>query len=618
MTWTTNGARRLAGSAAHCAATTFAALIAIGALLFPPPAPAQPKWADPAKTLRVSFPVAETGFDPQATSDYYSSHIERAIFEPLYTFDYLARPHRIVPNTAAAMPEISADGRTWKIRLRPGIHFADDPAFKGKKRELTADDYVYSLKRLLDPRMRAPMLWFLDGKIVGSDEVLAKAKQSGRLDYDAPMEGLKALDRYTLQIILKEPDFVLQGYLTQSTMAAVAREVIEAYGDASGWAMANPVGTGPFRLKEWRRGQKIVLEANPGFREQFFPEAGEPGDRELFARMQGKRLPQIGRIDISIIEESNPQFLAFASGELDYVNIPADLVANVLGPGNALKPELAGKGVTLHRVTQPALSYTYFNMEDPVVGGYTPEKIALRRAMIMGFNTEEMIRVWWQGQAMVATQPIPPGVLGHIPGFVARAPYDPAAAKALLDKFGYVDRDKDAWRDLPDGKPLMVVMASTPTGRDRERDELWKKNMTALGIRIDFLKQKWPDLLRMGRAGQLQMWPIGWINTYGEGDAFMQLLYSRNIGQSNYSRFALPEYDELYRKSKRLPDGPERNAVYRKMAELVAAYNPWDLGVYRIENTVVRPWVQGYKKHVNLEHAWKYLDLDLARQKAGK
>ena len=579
---------------------------------------AQTKWADPAKTLRVTFPIAETGFDPQATQDYYSSHVERAIFDALYTFDYLARPHRIIPNTAAAMPEISADGRTWKIRIRQGIYFADDPAFKGKKRELTADDYVYSLKRLLDPRMRAPFLWFLDGKIAGSDEVLAKAKKDGRLDYDAPIDGLKALDRYTLQIMLKEPDYVLQGFLTQSSMAAVAREVIEAYGDASGWAMANPIGTGTYRLAQWRRGQKIVLEANPNFREEYFPETGEPSDRELIAKMKGKRLPQIGRVDISIIEESNPQLLAFNSGELDYINVPADLVGNVLDIGNALKPEYAKQGVALHRVTQPALSYTYFNMEDPVVGGYTPDKIALRRAMIMGFNTEEMIKVWWQGQALVATQPIPPGVAGHSPGLVARAPYDPAAAKALLDKFGYIDRDKDGWRDLPNGKPFTVVMASTPTGRDRERDELWKKNMTALGIRIDFLKQKWPDLLRMGRAGQLQMWPVGWINTYGEGDAFMQLLYSRNIGQSNYSRFALPAYDELYRQTKRLPDGPERNAIYRKMAELVAAYNPWDLGVYRIESTLVRPWILGYKKHVNLEHSWKYLDIDLARLKAGK
>jgi len=599
---------------APIAATLLALFVACGAAI----AHAQATWADPAKTIRVMFPIAETGFDPQATSDYYSSHVERAIFEPLYDFDYLVRPPRIIPNTAAAMPEISADGRTWKIRIRRGIHFADDPAFKGRKRELTAADYVYSFKRLLDPRMRAPFLWFLDGKIAGSDEVLAKAKKDGRLDYDAPIEGLKALDRYTLQITLKEPDYVLRGYLTQSAMAAVAREVIEAYGDASGWAMANPVGTGPYRLAQWRRGQKILLEANSGFREQYFPGTGEPGDRDLIATMKGKRLPQVGRVDISIIEESNPQLLAFNSGALDYVNVPPDLIGNVLDSANRLKPDYVHQGVSLHRVTQPALAYMYFNMEDPVVGGYTPDRIALRRALIMGFNTDELIRVWYQGQAIIATQPIPPGVAGHNPGLVARQPYDPAAAKALLDRFGYVDRDRDGWRELPDGKPFTLVMASTPAGRDRERDELWKKNLTALGIRIDFLKQKWPDLLRMGRAGQLQMWPVGWINTYGEGDAFMQLLYSHNIGQSNYSRFALPEYDALYRQTKRLPDGPERDALYGKMAELVAAYNPWDLGVYRIESTIVRPWVLGYKKHVNLEHAWKYLDIDTVRQKAGK
>jgi oligopeptide transport system substrate-binding protein len=615
MTSTASGASRRARSVTRAARVVAAAAIVVAAWLSAPSSQAQPKWGDPAKTLRVTFPVAETGFDPQATSDYYSSHVERAIFDPLYEFDYLARPYKIIPNTAAAMPDISADGRVWKIRVRPGTYFADDSAFNGKKRELVAEDYVYAMKRLLDPKVRAPMLWFLDGKIDGSDAVMARAKETGRLDYDVPISGLKALDRYTLQITLKEPDYILQAYLTQMPMAAVAREVIEAYGDASGWVMANPVGTGAFRLKEWRRGQKIVLEANPNFREEYYPESADPADRERVAKMKGKRLPQVGRVEVSIIEESNPQLLAFGNGELDYVNVPPDLVGNVIGANNALKPEFGAKGITLHRVTQPALSYTYFNMEDPVLGGYTPDRIALRRAMIMGFNTDEMIKVWWQGQAIVATQPIPPGVSGHSKGFVARAPYDPEAAKKLLDKFGYVDRDKDGWRDLPDGKPLTIVMASTPSGRDRERDELWKKNMTAIGIRIDFLKQKWPDLLKMGRAGKLQMWPLGWINTYGEGDAFMQLLYSKNIGQSNYSRFALPEYDDLYRKSKRLPDGPERTALYRKMAELVAAYNPWDLGVYRIENTLVRPWVIGYKKHINREHAWQYLDIDVAGQK---
>ncbi len=597
----------------------FALIALASSVLLPAPAIAQQGvgWADPAKVIRVMFPVAETGFDPQATSDLYSSHVQRAIFDTLYVYDYLARPYRLVPNVAAAMPEISADGRTWTIRIRPGIQFAVDPAFKGQARELTAHDVVYSFKRLLDPRLRPPYLWYLDGKLEGAAPVLAKAKEIGRLDYDAEIPGLTAIDRYTVRLRLVEPDYVLLGYMSHVAMSIVAREVIEAYGDASGWAMANPVGTGPFRLAQWRRGQKITLEANPGYRDVRLPVAGaEPGDRALVAAMQGKRLPQVGRVEISIIEESNPQLLAFNSGELEYANVPSDLIANVLEPGNRLKKTYADQQVVLHRTTQPALAYTYFNMDDAVLGGYAPERIALRRAIIMGFNVDELIRVWYQGQALPATQPIPPGVAGHSAGFVARQPFDPVAARMLLDRFGYRDRDGDGFRELPDGAPLALTMGSSTAGRDRERDELWKKNMTAIGIRLDFVKQKWPDLLKMGRAGKLQMWPVGWITQYGEGDAFMQLLYGRNIGQSNYSRFARADYDALYRQSKTIPDGPERDALYRTMAKIVAAYNPWDLGVYRIENTLVRPWLVGYKKHIYWEHPWLYHDVDRARASA--
>ena len=187
-------------------------------------------------------------------------------------------------------------------------------------------------------------------------------------------------------------------------MSAVAREVIEAYADTNGWAMANPVGTGNYRLREWRRGQRIVLEANANFRDERFPASGEAGDVALVARMKGKRLPQVGRIEVSIIEESNPQLLAFNSRELDYANVPGDLVPNVMDAANRLKAPYAEQGVRLERLTQPALAYTYFNMEDPIVGGYTPDRIALRRAIIMGFDVKELVDVWYQGQAIEATQ----------------------------------------------------------------------------------------------------------------------------------------------------------------------------------------------------------------------
>jgi oligopeptide transport system substrate-binding protein len=572
--------------------------------------------ADLNKTLRVSFPIAETGFDPQPAGDVYSAYVNRVIFDPLYRYDYLARPYKIVPNTATAMPEISADGKTWIMRVRPGIFFTDDPAFGGKKRELVAADYVYSWKRVLDPKGRSTNIAILDGKLVGADKVVAAAKATGKFDYDAPIEGLQAIDRYTIQVKLNFPTYELESDLTTIPTAAVAREVIEKYGDGSGWAMANPVGTGPYLLKEWRRTQKIVLEANPGFRVETFPESSKPEDRAIMNQMRGKKIPAIGRIDISVIEESNPRLLAFRNRELDYLQIPSDLVSTVLGTDNKLKPDFVRQGIVLARGMQPAVSYTYFNMEDPVVGGYTKEKIALRRAISMGYNVEEEIRIIRQGQGEPATQPIPPTGSGYDATIHGNAAFDPAGAKALLDKFGYVDRDGDGWRDMPDGKPLKLVIAADPSALTRQYVELWQRSLTTIGVRVEFLVQKWPDLLKMSRSGQLQMWFLGQINTTPEGFGFMSLLYGPHSGIDNLSRFNLPEFNKLYGQAQQLPESPEKARLFRRMSELVNVYAPWMYNAYRYENVIVQPWVQGFKHTVFEQHPWRYYDIDLERRSA--
>jgi len=567
--------------------------------------------ADPNKVLRVAFPVAETGFDPQGAFDLYSNDVNRAIFDPLYTYDFLARPFKLIPSTAVALPEISADGLTWTMKVKSGIYFSDDPAFKGQKRELTAADYVFSWKRVLDPRVRAQNVQIFDNLFEGADAVLAKAKETGKFDYDAPMEGLLATDRYTIRLKLKRPSYDLLANLTTATTAAVAREVIDAYGDASTWAMQNPVGTGPYRLKEWRRGQKIVLEANPGFRDMTFPDSSDPADREIVARMKGKKLPRVGRIEISIIEESQPRLLAFEKGELDYVVIPNDLIWNVMGTDNKPLPRFVKAGVTLARGIEPSVSYTYFNMEDPVVGGYTKDKVALRRAIGMAFNVDEEIRVLRQGQGMPATQVVPPGVTGHDPKFAGNAKFDPAGAAALLDKFGFVDRDKDGWRDLPDGKPLVLKMAITPSALDRQRSELWQRSLTAIGIHVEFASQKFPDLLKMALAGQLQMWALGNISATPDGYGFLGLLYGGYAGLSNLSRFKQPDYDRLYDQSRKMPDSPERTKLFREMTQIVSAYSPWMLDAYRIENVAIYPWVLNYKYNQFQGHPWMYYDVDL-------
>ncbi len=359
-----------------------------------------------------------------------------------------------------------------------------------------------------------------------------------------------------------------------------------------------------------------MLEANPGFRDVFYPDSSDPADRANVASMRGKKLPAIKRIEIAIIEESNPRLLAFERRELDFAAVPVDLIGNVLDPGGKLKAAFARQGVHMARDVQPAISYTYFNMEDPVVGGYANEKIALRRAISMAYNTEEEIRVVRQGQGEPATQPIPPNVTGYNPKLNGHVKFDPAGAKALLDKFGYVDRDGDGWRDLPDGKPLTLTIASPPSAVDRQFDELWKRSMDAVGVRVEFVKQKWPDLLKMGRAGQLQMWTLGNISNTTEAFGFFDLLYGPRAGVTNLARFNLPEFNALYDQARQLPDSPQRTRLFEQMSQLVTAYAPWKLDAYRYETVLVYPWVHGYKNNVFDQFPWLYLDLDVARRAA--
>ncbi|MEP7083144.1 MAG: ABC transporter substrate-binding protein, partial [Betaproteobacteria bacterium] len=438
--------------------------------------------ADMSKTLRVAFPVDVTGFDPQVTQDLYSAYVERAVFDPLLTYDHLQRPYRLVPNTAAALPEVRDGGRTIVVRLRPGIHFAPDPVFNGRPRELIADDYVFSWKRLIDPAVASPNLYILEDKLIGAEALIAEAKKTGKFDYDAKLEGLQAIDRYTLQLKLKNPDYGLLDYMTTTQLSAVAREVIAAYGTKPNtWTQDHPVGTGPYYLKEWRRGSKLILEPNPEFRDVRFPETGEPADAALIQAYKGRKLPLVGRVDVAIIEESNPRLLAFKSKEIDYLYIPTDLVNQVID-GGRLREEYVKSGVRWSRELEASLQYTYFNMEDPLVGGYTPDRIALRRAIVMGYDVAEEIRVIRNGQGMPASQPVPPGLTGHDLKLKAANRHDPAAARALLDRFGYRDRNGDGYRELPDGRPLTIRMGSTPDSLHRLQDELWTKNMNAIGI----------------------------------------------------------------------------------------------------------------------------------------
>src|SRR5215831_7249142 len=574
-------------------------------------------WGDPAKVLRIAFPVDVSGLDPAGVQETYASIVDRRIFEGLYEWDYLARPYKFVPRLASGMPEISPDGKVWTIHIQKGIYFADDPAFGGKKRELIAADFVYQWKRIVDPRVRSPNYDLLGGKIVGLDAAVEKAKSTGHFDYDAEVPGLRATDRYTLRIELVQLDYTFLEPLDSAALGAQAREVIEKYADESGRAMRNPVGTGPYRLTEWTPGRRIVLEANPSYRDVRFPAAPTNADAATGAiadSMKGKRMPQIGRVEISIVEETNPRLLMFDAGQIDMLDVPGDVAPKMLDSKGNLLPAYAARGIRLQREPEMTVTFSFFNMEDQIVGGYTPEKVALRRAVCSAYNVPDEIRVIRNGQALPATQPIPPDVEGHVKGYKGLSPYDPATARAILDKFGYKDRDGDGLRELPDGKPLAIHQTTYVGAVYRQYDDLWQKSARDVGIRMDFQVKSFPEAAKGFHAGQYQFSSAGWSGD--TADDFMRLFYGPYAGAGNLTRFKNAEYDALYEKSHRTADSAERNKIYEAMTKILAAQAPWCFGVTRISSTVVAPWIRGYKKsgHYFLT-PWENLDIDTGAQR---
>jgi ABC-type transport system substrate-binding protein len=577
---------------------------------------------EPKKILKHAYRTAETSFDPAAISDLYSRTVTPHIFEALYTYDHLARPAKIKPLLAAAMPEVSGDFRTWTIKVRPGIYFQSDPAFKGNKREAVAQDFVYAVQRVIDPTNKSPLWsWVETWGVVGLAEARKAAIDAKTpLNYDKVIEGVRALDRYTLQYTLKEPrPRFIESIATSDLLGAQAREVVEFYGDKIG---ANPVGTGPFRLKQWRRSSLIVLERNPDYREVFYdaePAADDAEGQALLARFKGRRLPMVDEVHISIIDEAQPFWLSFLNEQVDIVAgqtgaVPGEYI-NQAAPSGKLAPNLAKRGIQMRRQVNSDTALMFFNMEDPVVGGYTADKVALRRAVSLGTNIDQLIRVGYRGQAVPAQAPITPHTTGYSTVFKSEmSEYDPARAKALLDLYGYVDKNGDGWRDLPDGKPLTLVRGWQPDQLSRELETLWKKDMDAIGLRTGSQVAQWPEQLKQARAGKLQIWGLGSSSAQPDGQGALQRYDGRQSGSQNLARFKNARMDEIYDKLSALPDGPERLALFDDAKKIAAAYMPSRYLVHRISTDMWHPWVIGFKRPMFWQEWYHMVDIDLSKK----
>jgi ABC-type transport system substrate-binding protein len=521
------------------------------------------------KVLHAFLSTGETALDPAVASDVASLSLLENLFDPLLRYDYLARPVKLIPNTLTAMPVIDEGGLRYTFDLRQDIYFTPDAAFKGAHRQVTADDYVYSFKRLYDPALKSP--W--------------------RYLFDAVAE-LRALDRFTLRLRLKAADPNFLYYLAMPATGVVAREVIEAYGAQAG---NHPVGSGPFKIGSWKHSDQIILLANRDFRPVEF---------------DGRRLPILDRIDIKIVEEYQSRVLGFLNGEFDFLEqLPESMKEMVLDQDAKLKPELARKGIVLAPFPVLQTYYMWMNMDDPLIGGYSKDKLALRRAIALSYNSAEDVATMKKGLAIPAVTPLPPNVLGYDADYRSPVAYDPALANALLDRYRY-NKGKNGYRTQPDGQPLTLVMHSESSTVGRLRDELWRKNLNAIGLNVSFKSDKKTEIIKASRLGAVMMFETNWVADFPDGDNFYQLLYGPNAGRANYARFNLPAYNRRYEQARLMAESPQRTAVYDELAQLIHAYTPWVLLTHPISADLQQPWLKNYHRHPVELTNWRYLDVD--------
>lgn len=549
---------------------TTIALMALALLL----AAATPAHAQSGATTVLRLPMRTVGpntLDPAKGSTVYDNMACSQFYETLLQPTY-ADPNKLEPLLLAEMPTSSIDDqgrKVWRFKLRADASFHDNACFPdGKGRPITADDVFYSWKRLADQRASdGKNWWLLADTIVGFDEYKARQDQAPAFDYDAPVEGLRKISDTEFEVVLKQPVHRFVWILQMFQTSIVPREAVEHYNrGGTDLFSANPVGTGPYVLREWLPKQSLVVVRNPTYREAYYPAEGwsqDDVDRGL-AEPAGRRLPLVDRLEFSMYVEDNPLWLNFENQTLGYIELPYDFFEKAFNPRTKrMDRALARKGVTY--VVEPQLDFIFrqFNMEDELVGGYTPEKVALRKAIVLAMDLEEFNKSFYAGLCTVYDGPIPPGLDaypegGQAPG-VPRGP-NLELAREMLAKAGY-----------PNGQGLPPIRyATSRSDANARQTAMLKRQLERVGIRIEEIALDFPDLIAQVNRRELPFFGFAWSSDYPDAENNLALFYSPNASPgSNHGNYSRPEYDALYERARLMEPGPERTALYVQMRDML-------------------------------------------------
>jgi ABC-type transport system substrate-binding protein len=553
------------------------------------------------REINLISPEKITGFDPIHVSDMYAGNETGKVYEGLFEFHPLKRPYELMPNLAEALPDVSADGLTYTFKIKKGVLFHDSPVFSGGKgRELKADDVLFSLKRLADPKLQAKGWWLFDDKIAGLNEWREKNAPLDSTNYQEEIEGLKKVDHHTISIKLKKPYPQFLYALAMPYSFIVAKEAVEFYGKEF---LNHPVGTGPFVLPVFEQTNRIVYTKNPTFREKYYPSEGEEGDDKLgLLADAGKRIPLVDKIIVDIIVESQPKWLSFQKAKADLLEIPKDNFDSAVLGGKEISPDLKSKGIRLFANAQLDVTFFAFNHDDPLF-----KNKKLRQAMSLAWNREEANKLFYNSAAVEAQSVIPPGLGGFRKEF--KNPFikfDIDLAKKLLAEAGY-----------PEGKGLPDITIQTRNETiARQMIEHFAKNLAKIGIKIKIGMNTWPELVNKVTKRQHQMYTMAWGADYPDAENFLGLLFCPNQSPgSNGSNYCHNDFDNYFKSAAILQDGSDRNALYEKMNEFIAIENPWIFGFHRTKFYLSQAWLKNYK-FMEFNHAqFQYLNVDLEVKK---
>jgi len=549
-----------------------------------------------AENPNTLYGVAERirGFDPVMAGDVASALAISRIYEGLLQYSYLARPYQVEPCLCAKMPDVSDDGLTYTFSVRKGIYFQDDPCFAatgGKGRELTAEDFVYAIKRVADIKTGSTGYWAFNERIAGLDEFRTKSSGEQATDYKMAVEGLTAPDSYTLCIRLKQPYPQLLWILTMHYTFAVPHEAVEYYGRDF---VNHPVGTGPYCLKSWVRNYRIEYARNPKWnqtgRAESYPVKGSGQDAELGMLADAdKPIPFIDRIVQYVVGDSTTLWFMFLKGQMESSGISRDNWDAVITSDKSLKNELATMGIKMFSTPVMETYYIGFNMDDATVGG----NLLLRQALACAFNSEQYVR-FYNNRVIRACGPIPPGIAGFEKQD-SPYPFNLDIAKDLLSKAGYPEgKDPKTGRRLK----LNLDIGNPNDPEVRASVELFSSFMDKIGVQIVPVYNNWPTFLSRLERRQAQLFRLGWVADYPDAENFLQLFYGPNCSPGpNHCNYSNKSFDALYEKARIMADCPERTALYRQMAGIVTRDCPWIFEQHPLSYGLHHHWLKNYKPH---------------------